>query len=57
MTQDKLAMGNDELGKFGYERLRGTQGKEFRKEKNKLKNRSSYGGSLTMADNTLPFDF
>lgn len=50
-------MGTDELGKSGWERLKGIQGKEFRKEKAKLKNKSSYVGSLTMSDNTLPFDF
>lgn len=40
----------------GYERLGGTQGKEFRKQKNKLKNRSSYVGSLTLQDNTIAFE-
>ena len=49
-------MGDEELGKSGWERLKDTQGKEFRKQKNKLKNRTSYLGSLTTADNTLPFE-
>jgi NADPH-dependent curcumin reductase CurA len=49
-------MGDDELGKSGWDRLKDTQGKEFRKQKNKLKNKSSYVGTLTMADNTIAFD-
>lgn len=49
--------GEDSFGSFSYDRLTGTQGKDFRKEKHKLKNKSTFMGELTMKDNTLPFPF
>ena len=53
--EDKLKMGNEDLGKAVFDRLNGIQGKEFRKEKHKLKNKTSYFGTFTTQDNTIPF--
>jgi len=48
--------GEDQFGQLGFERLGGTQGKEFRKEKNKLKNRQFQGGKITFSNNLIDLD-
>merc|ERR1712151_845694 len=55
--EKKLADGGiDEYGKFGHERLGGTQGKTFRKEKTKLKNRAFAGETIVFKDNSFALD-
>ena len=50
----KIAAGGiDEYGKFGWDRLGGEQGKNFRKEKTKLKNRAFAGEKIVFCDNSL----
>jgi len=48
--------GEDKFGELGYNRLNGTQGKDFRKEKHKLKNREFQGGRLTFTNNLIDLD-
>lgn len=38
----------DEFGVEGYKRLQNKQGKEFKKEKGKLKNKAFFAGSIDM---------
>lgn len=50
----KLATGGiDEYGKFGFQKLGGQQGKEFRKQKNKLKNKAFAGETIVHRDNSF----
>lgn len=55
--QEKLFKGSDEHGMHGYQRLQGNQGKEFRKQKGKLKNQSMSFGDISYNDNSIPIDF
>ena len=48
--------GEDQFGQLGFERLGGTQGKEFRKQKTKLKNRQFQGGKITYKNNLIDLD-
>ena len=48
--------GNDGVGEMGYQRLNGRQGKDFRKEKHKLKNRDFYGGFIGTRNNMIELD-
>ncbi len=45
----------DEFGKIGYEKLKDTRGSNFRKEKNKLKNKNFQGSGfkITTAVNSI----
>ena len=52
--QKKLEKGGeDDFGRLGFERLGGTQGKEFRKQKTKMKNRELQGGRITFQNNLI----
>lgn len=48
--------GEDAFGRFGQERLGSNKGKNFRKEKTKLKNREFQGGSITRKSNLVDID-
>ena len=48
--------GEDQFGQLGFERLGGTQGKEFRKQKTKLKNRHFQGGRITFKNNLIDLE-
>ena len=57
VNQKKLEKGGeDDFGKLGFDRLGGAQGKEFRKEKTKLKNRQYQGGKITFSNNLVDLD-
>ncbi len=45
--------GEDDFGRLGFDRLGGTQGKEFRKQKTKMKNRELQGGRITFQNNLI----
>ena len=45
--------GEDDFGQMGHDKLNGTQGKEFRKQKNKMKKRELQGGKLTLKCNLI----
>ena len=45
--------GDDEFGRMGHERLDGTQGREFRKQKLKMKNKDFQGGRITSRCNLI----
>jgi len=52
--EKKLAKGGeDDFGRLGFERLGGTQGREFRKQKTKMKNRELQGGRITFQNNLI----
>ena len=48
--------GQDQFGLLGCERLGGTRGKNFRKEKTKLKNREFQGSKITFRNNLIDLD-
>jgi hypothetical protein len=48
--------GQDAFGSLGFERLGGTRGKNFRKEKTKLKNREFQGSKITFRNNLIDLD-
>jgi len=48
--------GIDEYGKFGHDRLGHERGKGFRKEKNKLKNKSFAGERIVYRDNSMALE-
>ena len=54
--QTKIRLGQDKFGELGYERLGGTRGKNFRKQKNKLKKRQLQGSKISFANNLIDLD-
>ena len=48
--------GEDQFGLLGFERLGHTKGKDFRKEKNKLKKREFQGSKVTFRNNLIDLD-
>ena len=48
--------GEDEFGSLGFERLAHTRGKDFKKEKAKLKNREFQGCKITFRNNLIDLD-
>lgn len=52
--QKRLEKGHvDEYGKAGWERLGNAQGKEFKKQKNKMKNKEIQGSKISMHNNLI----
>lgn len=48
--------GEDEFGRLGQERLGSNKGKDYRKEKGKLKNREFQGSKITLQNNLIDLD-
>lgn len=54
----KFGTGGDDYGKIGWEKLKDTRGKNFKKEKMKLKNKNFAGGDFkinTTSVNSIKF--